>query len=459
VLCAAVWVLVGALGAPQAAAGDAGLLRIAHLSPDTPAVDVAVAPLAASEGAVLTDPGPDLAPDLGYGDVGEFHELPAGSYAVSLRAAGSDRATPPVLSTRVEVPAGGARTVAISGRFADLSLRVLTENLTAPPSGSTRVRVLAAAAGAEALDVTLAGGPTLAAALPFSGIGDPVVVPAGPATVRVDGGPGTPVDLPVDFAAGSVATLLVLDRPDGGLTVRVVLDAAGPALVPAGGVEAGGGGTTGPPVGPAAAGVAVVAVLAGVRRRGRIVLVVAALAVALGSAAAAPGVAPPSAVDPRDQEVFLAADLHPLAAAPTWLRVPAAGVDTALTGIGLDAGGALVPPQDDALAGWYRQGPAPGDAGPAVLAGHVDSVAGPAVFFRLDDLAVGDPVLVGRADGTTLRFTVTRVARYAKNAFPAAEVYGPTPDPQLRLITCGGDFDRSRRSYTDNIVVFARQAP
>ena len=110
----------------------------------------------------------------------------------------------------------------------------------------------------------------------------------------------------------------------------------------------------------------------------------------------------------------------------------------------------------DALAGWYRQGPAPGDPGPAVLTGHVDSVAGPAVFFRLRDIAVGDPVLVDRADGTTVRFTVTRVARYPKGAFPAAEVYGPTPDAELRLITCGGVFDRATGSYADNVIVFAR---
>ncbi|MBW8767444.1 MAG: class F sortase, partial [Geodermatophilales bacterium] len=94
-----------------------------------------------------------------------------------------------------------------------------------------------------------------------------------------------------------------------------------------------------------------------------------------------------------------------------------------------------------------------------VLAGHVDSTAGPAVFFRLGELAAGDEVVVGRSDGTTVRFTVTRVARYPKAAFPTAEVYGPTPDAQLRLITCGGDFDRSRRSYADNVVVFARQGP
>ena len=84
---------------------------------------------------------------------------------------------------------------------------------------------------------------------------------------------------------------------------------------------------------------------------------------------------------------------------------------------------------------------------------------GPAVFYRLEELTAGDEVLVGRSDGTTVRFTVTGIARYPKSDFGTAEVYGPTPDAQLRLITCGVDFDRSRRSYTDNVVVFARLAP
>ncbi len=90
-----------------------------------------------------------------------------------------------------------------------------------------------------------------------------------------------------------------------------------------------------------------------------------------------------------------------------------------------------------------------------MLAGHVDSRSGPAVFWGLEDIQVGAQVLVGRADGSTLTFTVTRVAEYPKTAFATQEVYGPTVDAQLRLITCGGEFDRSRRSYTDNVVVYA----
>ncbi len=144
------------------------------------------------------------------------------------------------------------------------------------------------------------------------------------------------------------------------------------------------------------------------------------------------------------------------AAAPTRLRIPSLGIDSPLARLGVDAAGALVPPEDFGQAGWFADGIVPGEVGPAVVAGHVDSRTGPAVFFRLADLAAGDDVLVERGNGTTAHFVVTHVDRYAKDAFPTEEVYGPTQDAQLRLITCGGDFDRSARSYVDNVVVFAR---
>jgi hypothetical protein len=139
---------------------------------------------------------------------------------------------------------------------------------------------------------------------------------------------------------------------------------------------------------------------------------------------------------------------------PTRLRVRAIGVDTALEALRLGADGELRPPADDDKAGWYADGTAPGDLGPAVLAGHVDSSRGPAVFYRLRDLRAGDTIEVVR-DGRTLRFTVTATAWYPKRAFPTDRVYGPTPDRQLRLITCGGVFDRRLRSYRDNLVVYA----
>jgi hypothetical protein len=447
VLLIGVW----ALGTSSAAAADdPGRLRIAHLSPDTPAVDVAVAAVPAGVEAPLRDPGPDLASDLAYGSLSDFAELPPGSYALSLRAAADDRTTPPALSTRIEVPAGGARTVAVTGRFADLSLQTLSDDLTAPPPDSARIRVLASAAGAEALDVTVAHGPVLAAALPFGAAGKSLVVPTGPGNVHIDGGSGRPIDLPVAFAAGSVLTLVVLDAPGGGLTARLVLDAAGPAAVPAGGVEAGSGDVTGGPA-PLIAAAVLAAVLAASRRRGRAVLAVATVGLTVG--ALPPGPAPPAAA-PFGTTLATGAPAAPT----TWLEVPSAGVHSALASMDLDPAGELVAPEDPASAGWFTGGPAPGETGPAVIAGHVNWAAAPGVFARLDQVAVGDPVVVGRADGTMVRFTVTRVARHPKDAFPTAEVYGPTTGAELRLITCGGAFDRATGSYLDNVVVYAEEA-
>ncbi|HZB20333.1 MAG TPA: class F sortase [Blastococcus sp.] len=434
------------MGAPPAAAEDGGELRFAHLSPDTPAVDVAVAPVPVGSSGPLTDPGDDVVTGLAYGAVADPVDLPAGSYAVSVRAAGAGRTAAPVLSARVDLPAGGARTVTLGGAFADLALTTFPDDLSAPAPGTARVRVLAAAGAAGALDVAVAGGPSLASALPFGAAGEPVAVPAGPATLAV-GGDGAAAEVPVSFVAGSVVTLLVLDDAGGGLVVRPVVDAAGPAVVPTGAVEAGSGGLPGAPALVPLA-VATMTVLAAAGRRGRVLLA------ATGLAAATAGAVPAAAAEEAVARPVVLAPEPSLAAAPVHLSVPEVGVDAALTGAGLDAG-ALVPPADPALAGWYTGGPVPGETGSAVITGHVDWAGRPGVFARLDELGPGAEVLVGRADGSTARFTVTRVVHRAKTDFPVEEVYAPTSGAQLRLITCGGEFDRSRGSYTDNVVVFA----
>ncbi len=178
--------------------------------------------------------------------------------------------------------------------------------------------------------------------------------------------------------------------------------------------------------------------------------------IAPGSAPAAPTSGAAAAASEAGPPVALRSSAPRSAAEPVRVRVPGIGVDSPLERLGIDPAGALETPADYDLAGWFGGGPAPGDVGPAVLAGHVDSTEGPAVFWRLRELTAGDEVLVDRADGTTARFTVTRVERHPKDAFPTDAVYGPTPDAQLRLVTCGGEFDRSARSYRDNVVVFAR---
>jgi sortase (surface protein transpeptidase) len=144
------------------------------------------------------------------------------------------------------------------------------------------------------------------------------------------------------------------------------------------------------------------------------------------------------------------------AARPVWLSVPAIGVRTSLVDLGLRENGTLQVPSSTAVAGWYTGSPRPGTVGAAVIAGHVDSRSGPGIFFWLRTLHPGDRVYVGRADGTMAVFTVTAVQRFAKTQFPTTSVYGPVPDAELRLITCGGVFDRSLGSYLSNVVVFAR---
>jgi hypothetical protein len=143
---------------------------------------------------------------------------------------------------------------------------------------------------------------------------------------------------------------------------------------------------------------------------------------------------------------------------PVRLDIPRIGVHTPLLRLGLRRDGTLaVPPLGaGAPAGWYEGFPSPGEVGPAILVGHVDSARdGPAVFFRLGELRPGDRIGVLRADGSRVSFTVTATASYAKAAFPTRRVYGPADRPVLRLVTCGGRFDRTSRHYLDNVVVYA----
>jgi hypothetical protein len=142
---------------------------------------------------------------------------------------------------------------------------------------------------------------------------------------------------------------------------------------------------------------------------------------------------------------------------PVALTIPAIGIQASLVHLGLTADGALAVPPSTVVAGWYTGSPRPGAIGPAVIAGHIDSRTGPGVFFRLSRLRPGDHVYVRRADGTLAVFRVTAVRSYAKDRFPTLAVYGPTPDAELRLITCGGLFDPQAGSYLSNTVVYAVQ--
>ncbi|MFH8383463.1 class F sortase [Kitasatospora sp. NPDC018058] len=142
---------------------------------------------------------------------------------------------------------------------------------------------------------------------------------------------------------------------------------------------------------------------------------------------------------------------------PTRLRIPQIAVDAPFTELTLNPAGQLnaPPPDEKNLVGWYRDGVTPGERGSAVVAGHVDTTKGPAVFLLLSMLRPGNKVEVSRADGMVAVFTVDSVETFAKKAFPDQKVYGKTPDAQLRLITCGGAYDKKRKDYMDNVVVFA----
>ena len=143
---------------------------------------------------------------------------------------------------------------------------------------------------------------------------------------------------------------------------------------------------------------------------------------------------------------------------PVSLRIPAIGVNARVIPLGLDAsGGVAVPPlATPLLTSWYDRGPAPGQAGPAVLLGHVDAAGvGPAVFYKLGDLVPGDLVYVTRRDHRIAVFRVTAVALYPEQDFPTKQVYSFTPGPTLRLITCGGDFDAQTHHYLGRTIAFA----
>ncbi|MGW2212068.1 class F sortase [Streptomyces sp. NPDC001781] len=142
--------------------------------------------------------------------------------------------------------------------------------------------------------------------------------------------------------------------------------------------------------------------------------------------------------------------------APTRLRIPEIGVDAPFTVLVLASNGQLEPPPagNTNLVGWYGKGASPGEKGTSVIAGHVDTTTSAAVFARLDDLAPGDRFSVERADGNTANFVVDSADTFAKDDFPNERVYANAKRPEVRLITCAGDYDHTAKDYTENLVVF-----
>ncbi|MFF9625637.1 class F sortase [Streptomyces griseosporeus] len=167
--------------------------------------------------------------------------------------------------------------------------------------------------------------------------------------------------------------------------------------------------------------------------------------------AALPSAGAPAA--PADPE----AGKHLPRSAPVRLLIPKISVDAPFTTLSLGPTGQLQPPPaaDTNLVGWYAGGASPGETGTAIVAGHVDTATSAAVFARLDELRAGDVFRIQRADGRTASFVVDDTETFDKDSFPDERVYADAPRAEVRLITCAGDYDRSVRDYTENLVVFA----
>jgi len=217
--------------ATASAATTTGWIRLAHLSPNTPAVDVYLYSFGDSSAQIVLH-------HVAYGTVSPYEQVPTGDYTVAMRAAGAAATSAPVLSASVDVVAGHAYTVAGLGPESGLRLQVLDDQLTTP-SGKALVRVIQASLKQSVVSVNWGGQP-LDGSLKFGSVSSYQTVSAGTATLTVSGG-GDQATATVPLAAGTVHTLVVLDGPKG-LQVDELLDAAGSGTAPAGGAATGFGG-------------------------------------------------------------------------------------------------------------------------------------------------------------------------------------------------------------------------
>jgi hypothetical protein len=233
----AAFVTVTLFASPAAHAAGVGYVRLAHLSPDTPAVDVYLK----SESNAIK---PQTFKGVAYGALSQYMRLPTGNYQVAMRKAGAPASTKPVITTQVSVASGDAYTVAGVGRFADLGLRVLDDDLKLPDAGKSKVRIIQASVKAPTLDVTGKTGTKIATGVEFATTTAYREVKPGKWTVLVEPtGGGKTITMPCTLGAGSVYSLLVLDDKNGGLKSELHVDAERQGTVPLGGVATGDGGS------------------------------------------------------------------------------------------------------------------------------------------------------------------------------------------------------------------------
>ena len=222
------------LAAPAHAASTTGWLRLAHLSPDTPHVDIYLSPYAGGDPVVLHD--------VAYGDVSPYRSVPGGTYTATMRWAGANDNSTPVLTGNAQVTPGKAYTVAAVGLRKDLAAKVLSDDLTPPPADKGRVRLIQASTRADAVDVQAVGGPVLAQDAAFGTSSSYATVAPGRWTVKVTprGGTAEPVTTTIDVPAGRISSVLVLDgAAQRSLTLKTTADSSGSKVVPKGGVQTG----------------------------------------------------------------------------------------------------------------------------------------------------------------------------------------------------------------------------
>jgi hypothetical protein len=225
------------LFASPAQAAGAGYVRLAHLSPDTPAVDVYLK-------SVTNAIKPQTFRGVAYGAMSQYLRLPVGTYQVAMRKAGAPASTKPVITTEVGVANDAAYTVAGVGRFADLGLRVLKDDLKLPDAGKSKVRVIQASVKAPVLNVAGKNGKVIADGVQFATTTAYREVNPGKWSVEVEPtGGGKTVVLPCTLGSGNVYSLLVLDNQNGSLTTQLHVDAERQGTVPLGGVATGDGGS------------------------------------------------------------------------------------------------------------------------------------------------------------------------------------------------------------------------
>ncbi|SDU83400.1 protein of unknown function [Microlunatus sagamiharensis] len=225
--------------APAAAKeSGAGWVRLAHLSPDTPSVNVSLTSFGGSESMLKLS-------DVGYGDVSAYQKVPAGRYVASMTPAGGTAQSTPSITQAVTVADGRAYTVAAVGDNANLRGTVLDDDLRTPKAGSAKVRLLQAAVSAPTATVTAVGGPVLAQDAAFGSSTGYATIEAGVWDVQIAPAGAAPVDTTVTAQPGSVNTIVLLDGPSGQVTAKVVKDASASPKAPkkGTGVDTGGGGT------------------------------------------------------------------------------------------------------------------------------------------------------------------------------------------------------------------------